>query len=175
MKFIRRISSALLLIEQSCVVVLLGVMVVLAFLQVILRNFFSGGFIWGDILLRHLVLWLGFIGASIAVEREKHISIDIIGRIVPPRAAAMIRILTNIFAMVVSFYLAKAGLTFLQSEKETGDILMTIAQQPLPAWWFQIIIPAGFGLIAFHFLLRTIERAASLLHPTDSIRGSEGS
>ena len=133
MKLLRRISSALILLEQSCVVVLLSVMVILAFLQVILRNFFSTGFIWGDTLLRHLVLWLGFLGAAIAAESGKHISIDIIGRLVPPRIATLIRIITNLFAMVVSFYLAKAGWTFLQSERETGDILITIAEQPLPA------------------------------------------
>ncbi len=175
MKLLRRISSALILLEQSCVVVLLSVMVILAFLQVILRNFFSTGFIWGDTLLRHLVLWLGFLGAAIAAESGKHISIDIIGRLVPPRIATLIRIITNLFAMVVSFYLAKAGWTFLQSERETGDILITIAEQPLPAWWFEIIIPAGFGLLSFHFLIRTLEYLGTSLRPTHNNPSGEGS
>jgi TRAP-type C4-dicarboxylate transport system permease small subunit len=150
-------------------------MVLLAFLQVILRNFFSAGFIWGDILLRHLVLWLGFIGAAIAVEREKHISIDIIGRIVPPRIGTLIRIFTNLFATVVSFYLAKAGLTFLRSERESGDILLTIANQPFPAWWFEIIIPAGFFLISFHFLLRALEYTGASFGLNHDVRSGGGS
>jgi TRAP-type C4-dicarboxylate transport system permease small subunit len=159
--------------EQSFVVVILGLMVLLAFLQVILRNFFSGGFIWGDTLLRHLVLWLGFLGAAVAAEREKHISIDIIGRIVPPRIGILIRIITNFFATIVSFYLAKAGLTFLQSEIETGDTLMTIADYELPAWWFQVIIPVGFALISFHFLLRTIEYVNKWFHRSENIKNGE--
>jgi TRAP-type C4-dicarboxylate transport system permease small subunit len=140
-------------------------MVVLAFLQVVLRNFFFGGFVWGDTLLRHLVLWLGFLGASIAVEREKHISIDIIGRMVPAKIRTSIRVITNIFATIISFFLAKAGLTFLQSEKETADILMTISGKELPTWWFEIIIPVGFGLISFHFFLKTIGYLYILFNP----------
>ena len=53
-------------VEQTLVVSFLGFMIFIAFLQIVLRNDFSTGLDWGDSLLRNLVLWIGFIGATLA-------------------------------------------------------------------------------------------------------------
>ena len=165
MRFLRKISTTLTIAEQSGVIIILSLMVILAFAQVVLRNFFSSGIIWGDIFLRHLVLWLAFLGASLAAERGKHISIDLVGRFVTGKTATAIHVITNLFATVISFYLARAGWVFLRSEIETGDILLRIGNQPVLTWWLQVIIPVGFGLMSFHFLLRTIEHVIILIRP----------
>ena len=52
----------------------------LAFLQIFLRNVFTTGLAWGDLVLRNLVLWIGFIGATLATREGKHINIDILSR-----------------------------------------------------------------------------------------------
>ena len=59
-------------IEKFFVAGMLGVMILLAFLQIVLRNVFSSGISWGDPLVRYLVLWVGFIGASLATKESKH-------------------------------------------------------------------------------------------------------
>ena len=51
------------LLENIALVVMLGGMILLAFGQIILRNFLDTGFIWIDPLLRVMVLWIGMIGA----------------------------------------------------------------------------------------------------------------
>ena len=157
MKIINGINNLFSFIEKTIVVLFLSIMIVLAFAQVIMRNFFDTGLLWADPFLRHMVLWIGFLGASLATQQEKHINIDLVTRFFSPRNTNFVRIATNLFAAAVCFGLAKAGWTFLQSEIETGDILLTIGQKEFPAWWFQVIIPFGFGLMSFRFLLRTIE------------------
>ena len=52
-------------------VALLAVMVTLAFAQVILRHF-GLGLLWGETVLKHLVVWTGFLGAALAAASEKH-------------------------------------------------------------------------------------------------------
>ncbi len=165
MSFIAALSRALSLGERTLIVVLLGTMVILAFLQVILRNFFSAGILWAEPFLRHLVLWIGFLGASLATQQEKHINIDILTRLAPPKVVNAIHILTNLFAAVVCAVLANAGWTFLLSEQESGDSLFTIGSTEMPAWWFQSIIPIGFGLMSFRFLIRTIEHIVDSFNP----------
>lgn len=165
MKLIKVISRILSKLEGSLVVLLLGFMIVLAFLQVILRNLFATGFLWGDPFLRHLVLWIGFLGASLATQQEKHINLDLVTRFASPKFVNLTRILTNLFACTVTTFLAHAGWVFLQSEIETGELLFTIDQANFPAWWFQLIIPIGFGLMAFRFLIRTIEHIIEALRP----------
>ena len=165
MKFIKAVSSLLSIVERSIIVGLLGVMVLLAFLQVILRNVFSTGLLWADPFLRHLVLWVGFLGASLATQQEKHINIDLITRFLSPKHTNIIRIITNLFASIVCSILAHAGWTFLLNEMESPEVLFTIGELPFSLWWFQIIIPFGFGLMAFRFLIRTIEHIIGIFHP----------
>ncbi len=168
MKILKALGNGVLFIERSVIVLLLSSMVILAFTQVILRNFFSMGFLWADPFLRHLVLWAGFIGASIATQQEKHITIDVITRFTSPRIANLIRIATNFFACYVTYQLAQAGWVFLQSEVESAEILLTIGTIDLPAWYFQIIIPAGFALISIRFLVRTIEHILRIFRPAST-------
>ena len=170
MRILKGISSVLSWIERSAVIALLAVMVALAFLQVILRNVFSTGFLWADPMLRHAVLWIGFLGASLATQQEKHINIDLVTRFLSPRMTNIVRIVTNLFAGIVCALLANAGRTFVASEQSTGDILLTINAMEFPAWWFQLIIPIGFGLMAFRFLIKTIEHVIEAFNPTALIQ-----
>lgn len=161
MNVLRFVDKILLAIERSLVVLLLSTMVLLSFLQVVLRNYFSTGILWADPFLRHLVLWVGFLGASLATQREKHINIDLITRFVGPKPTNVIRIVTYLFAAIVCFLLARAGLTFLNNEMQTGSSLFDIGNAEIPTWWFELIIPIGFSLIMFRFILRAIERIAA--------------
>lgn len=138
--------------EGLLLVFLLGVMVVLSFVQVILRNLFSESLLWGEILLRHLVLWIGFLGAARATGEGRHITIDAFTRFLSPRAKLAARILTNTFAVIVCSLLLNASLKFLTDEIESGSTL----HGDVPSWYSQIIIPAGFGLIIIHFLVRIV-------------------
>ncbi len=165
MKTLAALERALLWVERTTVVVILTVMIGLAFLQVILRNVLSVGFLWADPLLRHAVLWIGFIGASIAARQEKHINIDMVTRFLPPRVTNLVRILTNLFAAAVSLGMAEAGRVFLVSEREVGDVLVTIGQTELPAWYFQTIIPVGFALISFRFILKALSHVVDAFRP----------
>ena len=80
MKILDTINSWIEKAETVLLVVILSVMILLSFLQVLLRNFFEQGILWGDILIRNLVLWVGFIGASLATRENKHINIDLFTR-----------------------------------------------------------------------------------------------
>ena len=152
MKCLDKINSYLEKAESILLVIILSVMVLLAFLQVLLRNFFDQGILWADIFLRHLVLWVGFIGASLATKEEKHISIDLLTRFLSKRNQHIARLITNLFAFIICLILANAGWTFVQYEKSGGTILFSNIQ----AWYFQIIIPFGFLLMAFRFLLLSL-------------------
>jgi len=165
MKLIKTISDILSKIESSLIVFLISFMIVLAFVQVILRNLFSVGFLWADPFLRHLVLWIGFLGASLATQKEKHINIDLVTRFTSTKTANIVKIITNLFACVVTIFLASAAFVFLKNELESNELLFTIGSINFAAWYFQLIIPIGFSLMAFRFLIRTIEHIITALRP----------
>ena len=156
---IQKIDSGLAYFENGLIILILGVMVLLAFLQVLLRNLFDTGLLWGDIFLRQLVLWVGFIGASLATREEKHINIDVLTRLIPARFVPWAKIGVDLVSVIICVLLAKAGYVFLQGEIEFKTILFG----NIPAWYFEIIIPIGFALIGFRFLLKVVDRTANLL------------
>lgn len=152
MKLLELLDRSLTRVEGWMLIGLLSVMVVLAFLQVVLRNFFQEGFIWGDILLRHLVLWIGFVGAAMATSQERHITIDALTRFLSDQVRRGVLALTQVFAAVVCIALAHAAVTFVGNDLEFGSTVYA----DIPAWYSQIIIPVGFSVMATHFLIRAI-------------------
>lgn len=153
MKVIAKLNMWIERTETFVLVLVLGIMVIFAFLQVVLRNIFNEGILWGDILLRHLVLWVGFLGASLATREQKHINIDIFSRFLSDKGKLIIRLFTNLFSVYICYLLADAGWTFVQDEQMMGTEIFT----DIPAWYFQIIIPIGFILMSFRFLILALE------------------
>jgi len=151
-RWLERISGWLL-------VLLLGVMIVMAFGQVVLRNFFDTSIEWGDIFLRHLVLWVGYFGAVIATGERRHLKIEFLTKIVPPKVRKVFFILTNLFAAAVSLLLMRAALSFVQLERESESLLIL----DLPTWWFITVIPFGYAVIAFRFAVHALGWGAEIV------------
>ena len=159
MKILKTIDSLLNKIEGGILIALLLVMLFMAFGQVVLRNISSGGFVWGDILLRHLVLWIGFLGAALATSGERHINIDILTRYLPERLKGAVAALSNVFAAVICLLLFRASLTFIGFEIDNKNTVFA----NIPSWYAEIIIPVGYSLLAFHFIVRAILDAGKAL------------
>ncbi len=152
MKFLQRFDSLLNRTEETLLVLFLSVMVLLAFMQVVLRNVFAEGILWADILLRHMVLWVGFLGAAIATSHERHINIDALTRFLSRRIKSAIKVLTNLFAAVICFFLFQASLEFVRNEIELGSTVYA----NIASWYVQVIIPVGYALLTIHFLIRLL-------------------
>jgi TRAP-type C4-dicarboxylate transport system permease small subunit len=161
MKFLRSLDRLLAKTETIVLVIFLGSMVLLAFLQVVLRNVFGTGMVWADTLVRHLLLWAGFVGGAIAAFEGRHISIDALTKYLPQRWKHIAGVTTNLFGAFVCYYLADAGLTFVRSELEAGGEFLF----GLPGYVGMVIIPVGYVLIGVHFLLKAAEDVADALHP----------
>ncbi len=163
MNLLKSLDRGLVRVEGVAAVLLLLVMLVLGFAQVVMRNVFSGGFVWGDVLLRHLVLWIGFFGAALAASQERHINIDAITRFLPKRIQSALHMITNLFAAVICYFLFRAALTFIGFEID--DRHMVFGE--IPSLYAEIIIPIGFALLAVHFLIRVAIRGAETAGKAD--------
>jgi len=86
-------------LERALVVLLLSGLLGLGLLQVIERNVLASGIFWADELLQHLVLWLGFLGASLATREHCHLSIDVLGHFLPTRWQLWLGLLVNAVAL----------------------------------------------------------------------------
>lgn len=147
------IAAALWKIEEFLLASFLGLMVSLVLIQIVLRNFFSTGIMGGAEVVRHLVLWVAFLGAGVAAREGKHIRIDIAGRLLSPRFKCGTDVLTGLFSVGVCAVLVYASMDFLLMDYEAR---MTIPFFNMPAWVLELIIPLGYLVITARFALRTI-------------------
>lgn len=154
MRAIKAIDRALSHLEEAFVVLSLSSMVVVAFIQVILRNVFSTGLTWADELLRHLVLWTGFIAGSLATREGRHIAIDIMSRMLPPAAKRANDVLVSAGALAFCVFLFKASWYFVSVERSYGEFSGSLRT---PVWVLEIIFPVTFGLLAVRFSIKIIE------------------
>ncbi|MFB3886171.1 MAG: TRAP transporter small permease [Thermodesulfobacteriota bacterium] len=144
--------------EQILLVVLLSSMILIAFLQIMLRNLFSTGLSWGDPLVRNLVLWVGFIGATLATREGKHINIDLISIWLPPKKKHFVSFFTDLFSFTICLLLTYAALKFIKNETEMGNITFL----NIPVWIPGMILPITFGLMTFRFGLRFLKNLFSM-------------
>ena len=141
----RLLAGALGWLEDALLVALLGVLLLLASTQILLRNLFDAGLTWADPLLRVLVLWLGLLGAMIASRSGNHITLDVLSGVLPPRGQSLARCATSLFTAGVAAVVAYHSGRFVALDFEAG----ATAFAGLPAWSFELILPLAFGVIAF--------------------------
>ncbi|MEJ2087961.1 MAG: TRAP transporter small permease [Gammaproteobacteria bacterium] len=148
---IGRLVAGLKFIESGLLVVILGAMILLAAYQVVARNLFDTGILWGDALVRVLVLWVTFIGATIASRDDDHIRIDLLTRFIGDRSNAWLERLRNLFTAIVAGVFAWYSLRFVILDYQDG----ITAFAAVPAWVCEAVMPFGAALISLRYLLRT--------------------
>lgn len=144
-------------VEKAALIVLLTLMIALAFAQVCLRAFFSTGFLWADVFLRHLVLWVGFLGAVLAVSGDKHFAMDVLRKYFPRKFQRAMEILSDLFSLAVLALLSQSALHFYKDDAQSGSILFTIRSFDVPSAWMNAVIPGVFILLWIHFALKLAE------------------
>lgn len=142
-------------VETWLIVAVLGGLILLGAAQIVMRNFFSIGFAWGDGVARLAVLWLGLLGALAASRDRRHITMGALARWLPPRLRIAAGILADAFGAAVSAALAWVSWAFVGDSREFGDRLLG----DVPAWWLQAIMPVAFALMAWQFAMAAIKRA----------------
>lgn len=136
-------------LEVGVIALLLAGLVGLGVLQIVLRNFFQSGLLWADPLMRHIVLWLGCLGAVLATGHLRHINIDVFSRVLPKHLQKVQRAVIYTATAMATFVLGIAALRLVSDEREYGDI----AFGSLQTWVLQIVLPVAFFLISYRSLV----------------------
>jgi TRAP-type C4-dicarboxylate transport system permease small subunit len=170
-----KIDRAFSKVEEVLLALLLVGMVLLTALQVLLRNIWNTGIDWADIGSQHATLLLGLLGAAVATSEGRHLNIDLVSRLAHGRGRFFVRVLIGGFGVAICVYLVVGGWTnyrvtyepWLRNLNEglgAGTALWDqLKQGEFPQWFTLLMLPLGFGLIGFHFVLRTLLDLSSLV------------
>ena len=149
----RPVLTALRRLEDGVLALILAAMIGLAAYQVIARNLFDTGLLWGDALVRVLVIWVAMIGAMVASRNDDHIRIDVLTRFAPPRWRRPLTRFANAFTCAVLGVFAWHSYRFVRFEHEDG----AIAFASVPAWACEAVLPFGAAVISLRYLLHAFD------------------
>lgn len=136
-------------LENLLLAIILFSMIGLAAWQVVLRNVVGSGIGWADEALRLMVLWAAIVGAVAASRDNVHLRIDLLSRFLSRTGRMATAVFVDLFTVVVAGVLAWYSLEFVAESREFGDQIFG----ELPVWPFQAVLPAGFVLIAYRYLI----------------------
>jgi TRAP-type C4-dicarboxylate transport system permease small subunit len=159
--FVENLQTILHRLEDGVLVGLLLLLISIAVLQILLRNLFDSGVLWGDFLVRILLLWIGLVGAMVASRQGNHINIDLVTRYLPSRVKCLVNFIVELFTAMLCGIVAYYSLMFVQMEFAYGD--NAFAQ--VPVWICQIIIPFAFIVIALRYLLLSFTNITNFIKP----------
>jgi TRAP-type C4-dicarboxylate transport system permease small subunit len=155
--FLRRLGAAGLdlwtrRIESVLFSIVLGTMLLLSFLQVILRNVFHTGVLWFDPFVRTLILWIAFLGAMVATSNARHLHIDVIRRSMSEKVSRWTGRFLSVIAAVCCGVLAHGASVYLEEQHLHGGSPFL----GIPAWVAESILLWGFAMLCYRFCVQAI-------------------
>ena len=136
--------------EDIVTAIALLAIVVLPIVEVVGRALIGVGVPGSIDYVRHLTLWVAFLGAVVAARHGKHLALGFASFLQGP-ARTFAGVLAGSLATAVTLLLAWASLDFVHLNM--GNVA-TIGGF-IPEWVAQIIMPLGFLVIGLRFLWRT--------------------
>jgi C4-dicarboxylate transporter DctQ subunit len=122
----------------------------LLFVNVVLRYVFLAPISWAEELSLYLIVWIVFIGCSVAVRTRGHIAIDLLPVLLSPanrkRLALAIATLMLIF-LATFFYYSGQHVLRVQSSGQVTPVMQG------PMWLTYLAMPVGSALM----FLRTVQ------------------
>ncbi|MFD1020190.1 TRAP transporter small permease [Thalassobacillus hwangdonensis] len=138
---------------ENIAAVFLFTMVLLVFLKVVTRVLIQSSFPWTEELSRYLMIWITFLGASIAFNYAAHIGVDFVVDKLPRMLKAVVQVIAAAACMV--FFLL---LIFKGFELMGRSMIQSSPALNLPMGYVYAIIPISGILMSFNLVDSTIKK-----------------
>ena len=142
-------------IEEYLLMILMGTMACVVFVQVVFRVIGSS-LPWSEELSRYIAVWVTFIGAAYGIKMGSHVGVEAIKIVLPKPVRKVVELLIlaiMIFFCCVVFYYA---IQIIGMQMKTGQKSPAMRT---PIWRAYLGIPIGMGLC----VIRSIQAAIGII------------
>jgi len=143
----RRINAV---VEQS-LFGLGALMIAIVAAQVFFRYVLNHSLFWSEELARYILVWLTFLGATVAYRRGVHPRIDLFVHRLGPRGARAMRIGAHLVAMAFLGMLVIYGAQFAYFVR-----LQISPALQIPKWTVMLVLPISGMIILLHALAAVV-------------------
>ncbi|MEZ5293498.1 MAG: TRAP transporter large permease subunit [Vicinamibacterales bacterium] len=146
-------------VEHGLSTLTLVLLTLLPITEIVLRRFDSG--IPGGVpFVQHLTLVVALLGGALAARDDRLLALAT-GSLLPAgRLRSAAKTLGGFVGASVASLLARAGVDLVRLERQAGRNIT----EGVPVWTFQVLLPVGFGLIAWRIVRASFrsDRAAGI-------------
>ncbi|MBB6217443.1 C4-dicarboxylate transporter DctQ subunit [Anaerosolibacter carboniphilus] len=156
-------------IEEHIASILLILTSILVFAQLVLRYQFNYSLSWAEELARMMIAWFIFLGSSMAVKENAHVSMDALLIVLPEKIKAVAGILIDIVNIVFCIIIVYAGIGMLKDAVALGSTATAIN---VPLYIPYASVPVGVFLMLLHYIVKLKEKMASLVNERKKEKGA---
>jgi tripartite ATP-independent transporter DctM subunit len=139
--------------ENVVVVAALALLILFPLLEVVLRPL-RIGVSGSSSFVQHFTLVVGMMGGAIAAREGRLLALSTLTHFLKGRAKSAAVVFSHGVAAAITVFLLAASIRFLITEKDTGRVLA----YGVPLWALQLVLPAGFGLVAVRLVWHASKR-----------------
>jgi TRAP-type C4-dicarboxylate transport system permease small subunit len=135
--------------EGGLVGKLLAFFVVTALYLYVVLNYFPDGYSWSKELSLIMLLWVGFLGASVCAHEGKHIQVGALKRVVPKSMSQYTDAIGYLATASFCFFMALLGWVYAS---EALQLEGRFEQTNIPDWVATIAVPAAFAMTMLRYI-----------------------
>ncbi len=132
--------------------VLLAAMTVIACLEVFVRYVLRQSLPWAEEVPKYLMIWLTFLGASLATRRDSHVGFTTLLESVPAGARRWLLLAGRLLVLLFLYYVVRWGFVLAFT---MGFVSVTAALQ-IPSFYVFLAVPIGGCLMILQLVTLTL-------------------
>lgn len=131
----------------------MAVLAIAVMASVALRYLFAVSPFWSEDAIRIFLLVAVFVGAGVSVRGRRHIRVEFLAELLPPRLRAAWYLLLDVAALGLFLLIVWLGIDAVQFNA-TNEI----SALQIPLSWTMWLVPAGFALAALFQVEEIVKR-----------------
>lgn len=140
-------------IERGITLFVFIALVLLPAIEVLTRLFGTTGVVASPVLVQHLTLWIGFLGAMVAARRNRLLSLASTPLFSSEEKIDWFKFMAKVTTIFIVMALAYGAWELVKVEKEFPVHIAPF----LFRWVAQLIMPIGFFVVAIHMVMNSYE------------------
>jgi len=141
---IKSLLDGIAAVVKRVLAVMLGVMLVVALLEVFRRYIFGQSFPWSEELIRYLIIWVSFLGGAVAYKDSNLVFFDMIVGHVKGRSKLMLLMTTNTVSLAFIIYIFSYAIKVVS---KPSIIMQKSIGLQISMVYPYLAIPVGLGLM----------------------------
>ncbi|SKC86252.1 TRAP transporter small permease [Maledivibacter halophilus] len=133
-------------------VIAVGTVFIVTFLQVVSRFLFKLPIPWSTDIIRLSFVYVVFLGSALGMREKGHLNVDVIFNALPKKIRHMVGIAINLVLLVFFVAIVNLGFKFAQSGLTQGSPYLE-----LPMTVYYMSVPLSAALMFYYLIQHTIE------------------